>query len=652
VTNSSVIKNKILERRNHPPEVQVHKLFSRGNIPAGDILEGYVISEEEFKEIVRPGNSGRETELKEVRIEEEGLNYQAMGRQVEQYLRDYSQGAEKPFRYCFYRSSDADNCASLIYKLLEFGGATQYAKLKKEWEHITPKNVFAFGKAVEVALSKLALAKVQMQTQADYIASVTGILHANFASTFGKDVSDVTEFKTALDAGKSLVIPSLDELKTENITDRLAFIIKQLYLFSHLLKNSPGSDHKKLNENVISYLKSALEALDQIKRDYTEKTEFFELLIKLIEELQKSLSDEHRLFPLDESRGLARIEVENALKDLTKKSPNEQYSLMYSTLQTHQKAGERLNIPAPQMADDHVFAAIIAPTGEDRATDKPQQRNMDEYDRQISHVVDFINTNIHTNPDLLGDEETTAKYQRIMQLLQYFKVIQEITPKGKHDLRKELFAAAMNVSSALLQIRRLKEMPIDGVPNSFYELLIKQMQTVFGTINRLIYFDLERVKDPYHSNLDLTAELSVLLDGDAAPLNVDEVLTQAEKRLRSQLPADKPASVHAETMKEVSIPQRHGSDYFKFWDYDSNWYAEVATRRSVAIILKAEKLSRKQQLQKARSIIADAKPSVLKFWRWAEYDRYTALERQVERICITKSFLQGESDEVGLIQTC
>lgn len=644
--------DKILEKRNYPPEIQVHKLFSRNNIPSGDILEGYFLSEDEIKEIDdRYRKPDSKAIIKEVRLEQEGIDYQVIGKAVTKCLDKHPKGSANPFPYCFYRNDDADNCASLIYKLLASGGTDKYAKLKKEWGHITPKNVFVFCKEVEVALSKLALAKSQMQTQADYIAAVAGKAYVSFASEFGTVTSDITDYKTSLDAGKPQELSPISELNNENSSHQIAGIIKQLYLFAHLLRNTSGSKQDELSETVITYLSTALGILSEFKTLYPEKEGFSDSLFKMIEELQRTLSNKHRLFPLTEVSGLGRLKVEEAVGNLTQNAEKKPLSIMYTTLQQSQKEKERSNIPVTQITDEQVFAAVIAPPREvTHEAQQQDQQNLDEYELQIAHVLDLVNTDIHTNPKLLGNEAITAKYQRIMQLLSYFKVIYEINFDGKNDLRKNLFALAMNIRSTISQVSELKTNPIDGVPDSFYDFIVKQMQAVVGKINQLIYFDIDSVKDPTKSNLNLTSELSVLLrQDDIAPVSVEEVLKQAEKTMKTELPADKPASVHAECIKDVSIPQRHWSDGFKFWDYDSNWYAEVDAKKSVAAILKNKKLSGKQQQQTIRKVISDAKPSILKVWRWAEYDRYTELERQAETICLTKSFIQGESDEVDFM---
>jgi len=229
-------------------------------------------------------------------------------------------------------------------------------------------------------------------------------------------------------------------------------------------------------------------------------------------------------------------------------------------------------------------------------------------------------------------------------------------------LKASLFNISVRLQRAIVKIEKMKDSADVMVKEEFYRQALKGLSALLKQVNKVLYFDLV-------SNSSLTRDFSALVNSSKP--TVGEAIAETKAALKVTLPAGRPNEAPNSYNEAVTATQRF-SFIEKIFSKPAvhNWCTEVKVRDRIHTILSAPEVSNSdpvvpeaqkpknkyptptvlKKLRACRTLIEKHKPSILKWWRSEEYDRYTQLEQDITKICMVQAFMEGEINEASLLK--
>jgi hypothetical protein len=191
----------------------------------------------------------------------------------------------------------------------------------------------------------------------------------------------------------------------------------------------------------------------------------------------------------------------------------------------------------------------------------------------------------------------------------------------------DLFYQGCLIKSTLLYLSEKSSQKTNHNIKSFYENSIKTLKIAYGEINKALYVE----NDPFSVNHKSTSNLRMLVNDNNRQSNIDSLSSFISKAFEYN-------------QNLITSPRP------PFYNWNAqNLYDEETTKQSISNILNDSNKKEGEKIKEINHLIKKNQPSMLKFWRRDEYNRYNLMKYNAELICILNAFCKGVLDETGTI---
>ncbi|WP_419418458.1 hypothetical protein ACNVED_07785 [Legionella sp. D16C41] len=192
----------------------------------------------------------------------------------------------------------------------------------------------------------------------------------------------------------------------------------------------------------------------------------------------------------------------------------------------------------------------------------------------------------------------------------------------------------------------------------YYYATQEQLRTALEELQKELYFRPEYLLGEPNLQLQRLQKLFLPTDLNITQLSIQNLLqgaksintwnwADAHKPLNQLNDADKSNIFLKSIDSTTDAPKK--PFVLAFWNWPKrHQHFELENKAKLYLIINNDQLSWKTKLQKINKLVADNKPSVLKFWRRAERQRYDNMGAQAALICLVQAFSEARLSEIQL----